>query len=145
MTTDMARDRPVGVYFVTLYFVLTGFLESIQKYREWGYVHWSPLDEHSFWHLLANASIYFALAYLVWSLTWFGRLAALVFGYLYLAMCVVFVLLYFSGTPMNSAPLFFVLVPFHVIALPILLYYLQTEPRKALFQVSMWELLLPDR
>lgn len=145
MTIGKTKDRPVGVYFVTLYFVLTGFLESIQKYREWGSVHWSPLGEHSIWQMLANASIYFALAYLVWNLTWFGRLAALVFGYLYLAMCVVFLLLYLSGTPMNSAPLFFVLVPFHMLALPFLLYYLQTNPRKALFQVSVLEILLPNR
>jgi hypothetical protein len=123
---------------------LAGFLEPIQKFREWeAPVNFNPFTEQSIWHLAAEALIYLAGAYLVWHMTWLGRLAALVFGYLYLATWLGFLILYARGTPMNSTPLVLIISIYHVVALPFLLYYLQREPRKKLFQVSLFEVFLP--
>lgn len=129
---------------MVFYFVLAGFLESIQKYRDWGEtLSLNPLAQHSFWQLAADIFVYLAIAYLVWNLTWFGRLAALVFGYLYLATCLWFLILHARGTPMNATPLFFILALFHVLALPPLLYYLQREKGKELFKTNVLDILLP--
>ncbi len=144
MTPTRTQDRPVGVYLVVLYFVLAGFLETIQKYRDWGEtLNLNPLTERSLWHLAADILIYLAIAYLVWHLTWLGRLAALVFGYLYLATCLWFLVLYDRGTMMNSTPLFLILAVYNMLALPPLLFYLQRDKRKKLFQARLRELLLP--
>jgi hypothetical protein len=144
MSGGKSKDRPVGVYLVALYFVLTGFLEAIQNLRESeSPLIWNPIKEHSVWHLASDLLIYLALAYLVWRLTRLGRLAALVFGYLYLSTHFVYLALYAGGTSMNSTPLFFVLSVYHIITLPFLLYYLQTKPRKELFKASLVEVLLP--
>lgn len=145
MTPIVKGDRPLGVYLVTFYFVLSGFLEAIQKYREWGSVLiWNPFTEHSIWHLAADIAIYLAIAYMVWHLTWLGRLAGLVFGYLYLATWLWFLILHLRGTAMNSTNLHLILAVYHILALPFLLYYLQREPRKRLFQRSLLEILMPD-
>jgi hypothetical protein len=144
MSGGKTKERPVGVYLVALYFVLTGFLEAIQNIRESeSPLIWNPFKEHSVWHLASDLLLYLALAYLVWKLTRLGRLAALVFGYLYLTTYLVYFVLYTGGTSMNSTPLFFVLSVYHVIALPLLLYYLQTKPRKELFKTSLVEVLHP--
>jgi hypothetical protein len=144
MRGETKKERPVGVYLVALYFVLTGFLEAIQNIQETGApLIWNPFREHSVWHLTSDVIIYLGLAYLVWKLTRFGRSAALVLGYLFLATRLTYFILYAGGTSMNSTPLFLVLSVYHVISLPLLLYYLQTEPRKKLFQASVFEVLLP--
>lgn len=144
MIQSKTEDKPAGVYLVSLYFVLVAFLESIQKYRGWGSsFSMNPLTEQSIWSLVTDIAIYLAIAYLVWQLTWLGRLAALVFGYLYLGTFIWFFVLYARGTPMNSTPLFMILAIFHVMALPPLLYYLQKAKRKKLFHVSLLEVLLP--
>jgi hypothetical protein len=145
MNPARREDRPVGVYMVFFYFVLTGFLESIQKYRDWGdTVNLNPLTERSIWHLATDISIYLAIAYLVWNLTWLGRLAALVFGYLYLATCLWFFILYLRGTLMNATPLFFILTVYHMLALPPLLFYLHRGKPKKLFRVNLLDILLPN-
>jgi hypothetical protein len=144
MSEEKNKERPVGVYLVALYFVLTGFLEAIQNIQERGApLVWNPLREHSVWHLTSDVLIYLCLAFLVWKLTRFGRLAALVFGYLYLATHLIYIILHVAGTSMNSTPLFGILSVYHVLTLPFLLYYLQTEPRKKLFQTAVLEVLLP--
>ena len=144
MSGGNTKERPVGVYLVALYFVLTGFLEAIQNIREWeSPLIWNPFREHSVWHLASDLLIYLALAYLVWRLARLGRLAALVFGYLYLTTRFVYFILLASGTSMNSTPLFFLLSVYHVLTLPFLIYYLQAKPRKELFKVSLSEVLLP--
>jgi hypothetical protein len=145
MSAPNTKERPGGVYIVALYFVLTGFLEAIQNVRESeSPLIWNPFKAHSVWHLASDLLIYLALAYLVWKLTRLGRLAALVFGYLYLTTHLVYFILYASGTSMSSTPLFFVLSVYHVLTLPFVLYYLQTKPRKNMFKVSVFEVLLPD-
>lgn len=137
-------ERPAGVYLITLYFVLSGFLEAIHRYRDWSStVSWNPFADHSVWYLATDLIVYLILAYLVWRLTWVGRLAALVFGYLYLATRLWLFVLYARGTPMNSGPLFVTLSAYHVLVLPFLLYYMQTQPRKKLFKASLLEILLP--
>lgn len=144
MTQSKTQDKPAGVYLVSLYFVIVAFLESIQKYRGWGSsFSINPLTEHSVWSLVTDIAIYLAIAYLVWQLTWFGRLAALVFGYLYLGTFIWFFVLYARGTPMNSTPLFVILAVFHVMTLPPLLFYLQRGQGKKLFRVSLSEIVLP--
>jgi hypothetical protein len=144
MSGVSTKDKPLGIYLVALYFVLTGFLEAIQNLREWDSpLIWNPFSEHSVWHLASDVLIYLATAYLVWKLTRLGRLAALVFGYLYLTTHLVYFILYISGTSMNSTPLFMILSVYHILALPFLLYYLQREPRKKLFQVGLFEIILP--
>jgi hypothetical protein len=143
MSDPKPTDRPVGVYLVTLYFVLTAFLEPIKEFREWDSpINFNPFTEQSVWHLVTEALIYLVGAYLIWHLTWLGRLGALVFGYLYLATWLGFFVLYAQGTPMNSTPLVLIISVYHVLALPFLLYYLQKEPRKKLFQVSLFDVLL---
>lgn len=145
MRPPTETEKPLGVYLVSLYFVLAGFLESIEKFRQWGSPFvLNPFSEHSVWHLAAHILIYLALAYLVWQLTWFGRLAGLVYGYLTLGTYFGAFYIYARGTPASLPPLFFVLAGFHVMALIPLLFYLQPSRRKKLFQVSLLEILLPD-
>ena len=145
MAPISTEDRPVAVYLIVLYFVLAGFLEAIQKYRDWGEtLNLNPLTDRSLWHLAADILIYLAIAYLVWHLTWLGRLAGLVFGYLYLATCWWFLVLHVRGTMMNSTPLFLILAVYNVLALPPLLFYLQRDKGKKLFQVRVLDLLLPN-
>ena len=145
MKPPTSNERPVGVYLVALYFVSTGFMESIHKYRQWGSeVTWSPFGEHSIWQLGTDILIYSSIAYLVWRLCWLGRLAALVFAYLYLATCVWALALHLGGTPMNTSPLFFGLAVFHIVVLPLLLYYLQSRKRKEIFRATLTEILLPN-
>ncbi|MGH9337695.1 MAG: hypothetical protein ACRD21_28420 [Vicinamibacteria bacterium] len=142
--SDSASERPLGVYFVALYFVLSGFLESIRKYQESDQV-WSmnPLADHSFWTLTVDPIVYLGLAYLIWRFASIGRLAALVYGYVILAMYVGIAASYFVfETPLNVTPLFVALSAFHVLALPALLWYLQPARQKKLFHVSLWEILL---
>ncbi|MGH9324288.1 MAG: hypothetical protein ACRD3V_30925 [Vicinamibacteria bacterium] len=142
--SDSASERPLGVYFVALYFVLSGFLESIRKYQESDQV-WSmnPLADHSFWTLTVDPIVYLGLAYLIWRFASIGRLAALVYGYVILAMYAGIAASYFVfETPLNVTPLFVALSAFHVLALPALLWYLQPARQKKLFHVSLWEILL---
>ena len=145
METDRPTDRPIGVYLAALYFVVSGFLEAIQQYREWGApLIFNPISEHSIWHLATHVAIYLAMAYLIWQLTWVGRLAGLVYGYSLLATYVGAFLLYMKGTPgMSSTPLFTVLAVYHVAALIPLVIYLQPKRRKKLFHVGLLEILLP--
>jgi hypothetical protein len=146
MSSAPRSERPLGVYFVSLYFVLSGFLESIRKYQESDSAFSAnPLAEHSFWTLLVDPIIYLALAYLVWHFTSIGRRAALVYGYVVLAMYAGIAVSYFAAsTPLHVTPLFLALSAFHVLALPALLWYLQPARQKKLFNVSLWDLLLPS-
>ncbi len=144
MSSDSNGEKPVGVYFVALYFVLAGFLESIRKYQE-GDHSWSvnPFGDQSLWTLAVDPIIYLSIAYLIWRFASFGRLAALVYGYVVLAMYVGIAVSYFVlHTPFNVTPLFVALSAFHVFALPALLWYLQPSRQKKLFHVSLWEILL---
>jgi hypothetical protein len=144
MSGEASKERPLGVYLVSLYFVLTGFLEAIQNIQEReAPLIWNPFRAHSVWHLTSDVLIYLCLAYLVWRQTRFGRLAALVFGYLYLATHVIYFILYAVGTSMNATRLWGILSVYHVFTLPFLLYYLQTGPRKKLFQSGLLEVILP--
>ncbi|HLE21329.1 MAG TPA: hypothetical protein VJB88_09460 [Vicinamibacteria bacterium] len=147
MLSQKTVERPLGVYLASFYFVVSGFMEAIQKYREWGApLIWNPLSEHSIWHLATHAAIYLAVAYLIWQLTWLGRLWGLVYGYLTLATYAGAFLLYLKGTPgMSSTPLFMVLGIYHVAALIPVVAYLQPKRRKKLFQVSLLEILLPPQ
>jgi hypothetical protein len=64
MSSDSSLEKPVGVYLVALYFVLSGFLESIRKYQEAAHVwSWSPFAEESLWTLAVDPIIYLAIAY----------------------------------------------------------------------------------
>ena len=122
---------------------MAGFLESIQKYRE-STVTFSlnPLAEHSLWTLGVDIAIYLALAYLVWHLTAFGRLAALVFGYVILGMYLWIVSsVWLSSSEMSITPLFVLLAAFNVIALPFVVWYLQPARQKKLFHASVWDVL----
>ena len=145
MQPEKVVERPLGVYLASLYFVVSGFLEAIQQYREWGApLIFNPLAEHSVWHLATHVAIYLAAAYLIWQLTWLGRLAGLVYGYALLATYVGVLLLYLKGTPgMSSTPLFMVLAVYHVAGLIPLVMYLQPKRQKKLFHVGLLELLLP--
>lgn len=144
MSSESHDEKPAGVYLVALYFVLSGFLESIRKYQEathdWS---WSPLADQSLWTLAVDPIIYLAIAYLIWRLAAFGRLAALVYGYIILAMYLGIAASYFGfHTPLTVTPLFLGLAAFHVLALPALLWYLQPARQKKLFHLSLWEILL---
>lgn len=144
MPSAPGSERPLGVYFVSLYFVLSGFLEAIRKYQEAGHsFSANPLAEHSLWALLVDPIIYLALAFLVWHFTSIGRRAALVYGYVVLLMYAGIAISYFvSSTPLHVTPLFFALSVFHVLALPALLWYLQPACQKQVFNVSLWDLLV---
>ena len=55
MSQSSTSERPLGIYLVALYFVLAGFLESIQKYREWNApLTLDPFAEHSLWELMGT-------------------------------------------------------------------------------------------
>lgn len=144
MSSVERTERPVGVYFIALYFVLAGFLESIRKYQEAeGAFSLNPLAENSFLLLAIDPLIYLALAFLIWHYAAIGRLAALVYGYVILAMYAGIAISYFAfSTPLTVTPLFLALSAFHVLALPALLWYLQPARQKKLFHVSIWEILL---
>ncbi len=145
MQQEKTVERPFGVYLASLYFVISGFLEAIQKYREWDApLIFNPLSEHSIWHLATHVVIYLAVAYLIWQLTWLGRLAGLVYGYSLLATYVGAFLLYMKETTgMSLTPLFLVIAVYHVAALIPLVAYLQPKRRKELFRVGLLEILLP--
>ncbi len=144
MSSARSSERPLGVYFVSLYFVLSGFLEAIRKYQESDHSFTAnPLAEHSLWTLAVDPIIYLALAFLVWQFTSIGRRAALVYGYVVLVMYVGIAISYFaSSTPLHVTPLFVALSVFHILALPALLWYLQPARQKKLFNVSIWDLLV---
>ena len=137
-------ERPLGVYLVNLYFVLAGFLEAIGKYHEADHT-WSlvPMAENSIWTLAVDPVMCLSIAYLIWRFAAFGRLAALVYGYLTVATYLVIAVSYFAvNTPLNVTPLFVALGAFHVLALPALLWYLQPARQRKIFHVSLWEILL---
>lgn len=147
--TDKPRvERPLGVYLVALYFVIAGFLESIQKYREWDApLSFNPLAEHSLWELVVHTVIYLALAGLVWNFAALGRLAALVFGYLTFATYVgaaLFFLFYEGETPLIVTPLYVSIAIYHLSALIPVIAYLQPARQKKLFHVSLLEILLSN-
>lgn len=144
MTSPPTFERPTGVYLVTFYFVVAGFLESIQKYRESTESYsLNPFAEHSIWTLGVDILVYLALAYLVWNLTAFGRLAALVFGYVVLGMYVGIVSYYWlASVEMRITPLFVFLAGLNLVAMPLVVGYLQPSRRKKLFQASLWDLLV---
>ena len=148
MTNDPRLERPLGVYLVALYFVLAGFLESIQKYREWDVpLSFNPLAEHSLWELVVHTVIYLALAALVWNFAALGRLAALVYGYLtfgtYVVAASIF-LLYDGDTPLNVTPLSVSIAIYHVTALIPVIAYLQPARQKKVFHVSLLEILISN-
>jgi len=146
MSEDHPAEKPVAIYFVSLYFVVSGFLESIQKFREWETpIVFNPLSEHSIWHLATHVAIYLVVAYLLWELTWLGRLAGLVFGYLTLATYAGATILFLKGTEMSPTPLFLILGIYHVVALIPLVVYLQPKRQKKLFRVGLLEILLPPK
>ena len=146
MSSDRTEglERPLGVYFVALYFVLAGFLEPIQKYQDAGHAFsWNPIAEQSIWTLAVDPLVCLALAYLVWEFTHVGRLAALVYGYVVLLMYAGIAVSYFAmATPPPITPLRLAVGVFHVLALPALLWYLQPARQKKLFNVSLWDLLV---
>ena len=144
MSSDSNGEKPAGVYLVALYFVLSGFLESIRKYQETEH-SWSlnPLADQALWTLAVDPIIYLSIAYLIWRFAAFGRRAALVYGYVVLAMYLGIAASYFVfHTPLSVTPLFVGLSAFHVLALPALLWYLQPARQRKLFNVSLWEILL---
>lgn len=144
MSSDSNGQKRAGVYLVALYFVLSGFLESIRKYQEASH-DWSlnPLADEALWTLAVDPIIYLAIAYLIWRLAAFGRLAALVYGYVILAMYLGIAASYFVfHSPLTVTPLFVALAVFHVLALPALLWYLQPSRQKKVFHLSLWEILL---
>ena len=133
----------MGVYLVALYFVLAGFLESIQKYHEWNTpLSFKPWAEHSVWELAAHTLIYLALALLVWNFASLGRIGALVFGYAHLGMYVVIYVLYEGETSLTITPLFLSIAIYHVTALIPVVAYLQPKRQKKLFNVSLLDMLL---
>ena len=146
MQPEKVVGRPLGVYLASLYFVVSGFLEAIQQYREWGApLIFNPLSEHSVWHLATHVAIYLAAAYLIWQLTWLGRLAGLVYGYALLATYVGAFLLYLKGTPgMSSTPLFMVLAVYHVAGLIPLVVYLRPKRRKKALSCGAFGALAPS-
>jgi hypothetical protein len=144
MSSESSVEKPPGVYLAALYFVLSGFLEAIRKYQESSH-GWSlsPFAEESIWSLAVDPIIYLTIAYLLWRFAAFGRLAALVYGYVMLAMYAGIAVSYFVfHTPLSITPLFLGLSTFHVLALPGLLWYLQPASQKRVFHVSLWEILL---
>ena len=145
MNEPKSPERPLGVYLVALYFVLAGFLESIQKYREWDApLVLNPLAEHSIWELLVHTLIYLVIALLVWNFAALGRLGALVYGYLTLGTYVVAASIYWlyeGETPLNVTPLSVSIAIYHVTALIPVLFYLQPKRQKQLFHVSLIEML----
>lgn len=141
-----SSERPIGVYLVALYFVLAGFLESIQKYHEWNPpLSFKPWAEHSVWELAAHTLVYLALALLVWNFAALGRIGALVYGYAHLAMYVVLAsiyVLYEGDTPLTITPLSVSIAIYHVSALIPVVAYLQPKRQKKLFKVSLLDMLL---
>lgn len=141
-----SSERPIGVYLVALYFVLAGFLESIQKYYEWNApLSFKPWAEHSIWELAAHTLVYLAFALLVWNFAWLGRIGALVYGYAHLAMYVALAsiyVLYQGDTPLTITPLAVSIAIYHVTALIPVVAYLQPKRQKKLFQVSLLDRLL---
>ncbi len=141
-----SSERPIGVYLVALYFVLAGFLESIQKYHEWNTpLSFKPWAEHSVWELAAHTLVYLALALLVWNFAALGRIGALVYGYAHLAMYVVLAsiyVLYEGDTPLTITPLSVSIAIYHVSALIPVVAYLQPKRQKKLFKVSLLDMLL---
>ncbi|GMR22581.1 MAG: hypothetical protein BMS9Abin37_0940 [Acidobacteriota bacterium] len=141
-----SSERPIGVYLVALYFVLAGFLESIQKYQEWNApLSFKPWAEHSVWALTAHTMVYLALALLVWNFASLGRLGALVYGYAHLTMYVVLAsiyVLYEGATPLTITPLSVSIAIFHVSALIPVVAYLQPKRQKKLFRVSLLDMFL---
>ncbi len=97
----------------------------------------SPFAAQSVWQLAVHTAVYLAGAYLIWHFSSFGRLAALVYGYLMLPVYMV-VLIDPAGT---ATPLLIVVSIFHILALIPTLFYLQPARRKKLFNVSLWDLL----
>lgn len=141
-------ERPMGVYLVTLYFVVAGFLESIKDFRELeGPILWNPFALDSVWLLLVNIIIYLTIAYLVWHFASLGRIAALVYGYLMILThlgALAAPALWSGDEPLNVTSLRVVVSIFHVVALIPVVIYLQPASRKQLFQVSLWELIISD-
>jgi hypothetical protein len=148
MSDQPSSERPTGVYLVTLYFVLAGFLESIQKYREWNAsISLNPLAEHSIWELSVHTLIYLALALLVWNFASVGRLGALIYGYLTFGTYVVaasIYLLYDGDTPLTITPLSVSIAIYHVTTLIPVIAYLQPKQRKTLFRISLVDMLLSN-
>ena len=145
MSNQPSSDRPIGVYLVALYFVLAGFLESIQKYQEWNTtLSFNPWAEHSVWELAAHTLMYLAFALLVWNFASLGRIGALVYGYLHWGMYVVLTsiyVLYEGETPLTITPLSVSIAIFHLTALIPVIAYLQPKRQKKLFRVSLLEML----
>lgn len=145
MTVQATSGKPAGVYLAVLYFVVAGFLDSIQKFREWGSTAtFNPLGDRSVWHLGLNVLLYLGVAYLLWRLTRTGRLLALVYGYVVLCSYLLALALYWSGKELNWPPLFVPLTLSHVVALALVLIYLQPSSKRGLFEVSLLEVLLPE-
>ncbi len=145
MSPAHATTKPLGVSLVTLYFAVTGFVESIQRYRDWGSQPiFHPFSERSVWSLLANTMLYLVVAYLVWRRTYVGRLAGLVYGYFTLGTYLTVAALYLAGETMDMTPLFVVVAVYHALALPPILVYLQPARRRELFSVSLRDVVLPD-
>jgi hypothetical protein len=144
MTDTTSTERPLGVYLVALYFVIAGFLESIQKHFEAAApLSLDPFAEHSIWGLAAHTLIYLAFALLVWNFTWLGRLATLVYGYAHLGMYAVMTSIYFlySGdTPLTITPLSVSIAIYHVSALIPVIAYLQPKKQKKVFRISLIDL-----
>jgi len=142
-------DRPFGVYLVSLYFVVAGALETIQKVREWdGPLSLNPLADHSVWELGVHPLIYLLLAFLIWRFTAVGRLGALVYGYLILGTYAIsgsIYLTYDGGVPMTVTPLFVSVAIYHVTALVPVILYLQPAHQKKVFHVSLLELLFETK
>lgn len=140
---DPAQERPTGVYLVALYFVLAGFLEAIQKFREWGTVSLNPMADHSLWVLAMDPIIYLSLAYLIWHFAAVGRVAALVVGWVSLGMYLFVAISFFtSSVPLHITPLFVLVAAFHIVCLVPVIAYLQPARQKKRFRVSLWEILL---
>jgi len=148
MSETKSSERPLGIYLVALYFVIAGFLESIQKYYEWNaQVSFKPLAEHSVWQLAAHTMIYLAFALLVWNFAALGRIAALVFGYAHLAMYVALAsiyVLYDGESPLTITPLSVSIAIYHVSTLIPVVAYLQPKRQKKLFHVRLLDLLLSN-
>ena len=141
MDTRPTTERPTGVYLVTLYFVLAGFLESIQMYRDWEHpLSLNPFAAQSVWQLAIHTAVYLVGAYFIWHLASFGRLAALIYGYLMLPVYIVVLI-----DPADKVTTLLLLTSlFHILALIPTLFYLQPARQKKLFNVSLWDLLLSN-